>query len=272
VTPKAVAKISKLVLDLTEIAYVLPRGLSTERSDRSWPDMVGFAEIHALKWDKVHRAPTLRPGDLHLWKIATAGQGVPPVDDLWSLLSDAERERASRLRLTLHRERYLRAQSGLRRILASYMDCQPEALVFLRGSAGKPYLKDMPLYFNLSTSGDLALLGVSLQEAVGVDCERVRRRGELDGVARRMFPPALAALVIAAPYPERLGHFYRAWTALEADVKSDGRGLFGHKDDPGGGDALEIDHCKPEPGFIAAVARVRLPSVQHWRALMLEGT
>jgi 4'-phosphopantetheinyl transferase len=233
--------------------------------------MLGFAEIHALEWDKVDRAPTLRPWDLHLWKIATARQDAPPADALWCLLSDAERERAARLRLALHRERYLRAQGGLRRILASYLDRQPETLVFLRGSAGKPYLEETPLHFNLTTSGDLALLGVSLQEPVGVDCEHVRPRTELEGVARRMFPPAVAELVIAAPSPERLGHFYRAWTALEADVKSDGRGLFGRKCGPAG-DAPQIQHCIPQPGFVAAVARVRLPSVQQWRALMLEGT
>jgi 4'-phosphopantetheinyl transferase len=233
--------------------------------------MLGFAKIPALRWDAVDRAPTLHPGDLHLWKIATAGQGRPPADDLWALLSDAERERAARLRLNLHRERYLRAQSGLRRILASYVGCAPDAIVFLRGGAGKPYLEDTPLHFNLTTSGDLALLGVSLQEPVGVDCEHVRPRSELEGVARRMFPPMVAERVIAAPYPERLGHFYRAWTALEADVKSDGRGLFGRKNDPVG-DLPQIDHCIPEPGFLAAVARVRLPSVQHWRALVLEGT
>jgi 4'-phosphopantetheinyl transferase len=232
--------------------------------------MQGFADIHTLEWDKVHHTPTLHVGDLHLWKIATAGQGAPPADNLWRLLSDAERERAARLRLTLHRERYLRAQGGLRRILASYLDRQPESLVFLRGSAGKPYLKDTPLHFNLTTSGDLALLGVSLRDPVGVDCEHVRPRTELEAVARRMFPPAVAELVIAAPDPERLGHFYRAWTALEADVKSDGRGLFGPKGEPAG-DAPQIHHCIPEPGFVAAVARARLPSVQQWRALMLEG-
>jgi 4'-phosphopantetheinyl transferase len=258
-----------LITDL--IIYPRPLALRKQRSDYSQPEMQGFAEIHTLEWDQVHRAPILRGGDLHLWKIATAGQGAPPADDLWCLLSDPEQERAARLRLTLHRERYLRAQGGLRKILASYLDRQPERLVFLRGSAGKPYLEDTPLHFNLTTSGDVALLGVSLQEPVGVDCEHMRPRTELEGVARRMFPPAVAELVIAAPYPERLGHFYLAWTALEADVKSDGRGLFGPKSEPAG-DAPQIHHCIPEPGFVAAVARAQLPSVQQWRALMLEGT
>ncbi len=151
------------------------------------------------------------------------------------------------------------------------MDRRPEELVFLRGGAGKPYLKDNPLHFNLTTSADLALLGVSLAEPVGVDCEQLRPRVEVDGVARRMFPAEVAEGVIAAPHAERLELFYRAWTALEADVKSDGRGLFRRQADPAV-DAPRIDHCVPEPGFIAAVARVRLPPVEQWRALMLDGT
>jgi 4'-phosphopantetheinyl transferase len=226
--------------------------------------------LHALAWERVSRAPTLDDGVLDLWKITACAEG-DPATDVWPMLSPAERERAERLRLASHRERYLRAQGGLRRILASYVDCRPEDLVFLRGSAGKPYLKDTPLHFNLTTSADLALIGVSLKEPVGVDCEHVRPRLEVDGVARRMFPPEVAGRVISAPHPERLEHFYLAWTALEADVKSDGRGLFRRRADPPG-HAPRIEHCTPHPGFIAAVARLRLPPVQQWRALILDGT
>ncbi|MGA7979415.1 MAG: 4-phosphopantetheinyl transferase, partial [Chromatiaceae bacterium] len=104
-----------------------------------------MTRLHALDWKTVPRAPVLPPGALHLWKIATAGQRTPSADKLWPLLSAPEMERAGRLRLELHRGRYLRAQGGLRKILASYMDRRPEALVFLRGGAGKPYLKDNPL-------------------------------------------------------------------------------------------------------------------------------
>jgi 4'-phosphopantetheinyl transferase len=232
---------------------------------------MGLTRLHTLDWKTVPRAPVLRPGALHMWKIATAGEGMPSADKLRPLLSGPERERAGRLRLELHRGRYLRAQGGLRRILASYVDRRPEELVFLRGSAGKPYLKDNPLHFNLTTTADLIVLGISLDEPVGVDCEHVRPRAEIEGVARRMFPPEVAEGVIAAPHAERLERFYRAWTALEADVKFDGRGLFRRKADPAV-DAPRIDHCIPEPGFIAAVARVRLPPVEQWRALVLDGT
>jgi 4'-phosphopantetheinyl transferase len=55
---------------------------------------------------------------------------------------------------------------------------------------------------------------------LGVDCERLDPRTNLAGIARRMFPPEVADAVLASPEPDRLTRFYRAWTALEAEVKA----------------------------------------------------
>jgi 4'-phosphopantetheinyl transferase len=227
-----------------------------------------LAEIRGLSWESVRCAPALSSGELHLWKIPTAGRAAA-AEASWPLLSAAERERAGRLRIALHRERYLRAQGGLRRILAHYVGERPGAIRFLRAAAGKPYLKDDPIHFNLTTSADLALVGVCLDQPVGVDCEQVRPRGEVEGVARRMFAPEVAERVSSAPHAARLEHFYIAWTALEADVKADGRGLFRHRADPLAA-TPRIGHCIPEPGFVAAVASPGLPPIARWRALILE--
>ena len=76
--------------------------------------------------------------------------------------------------------------------------------------------------------------------------------------------PAVVAALRASPEDARLAAFYRAWTALEADAKCDGRGLFR----PRAADALHphIRHCTPETGYIAALASPRLPQPSDWRA------
>jgi len=217
----------------------------------------------------VTRPPTLPPGGLHLWRIRTGSNGTP-LRELWPLLSPQESERARRLRFDRHRERYIRAHAGLRSILSGYIDSKPQALVFKYVGTGKPLLasKSSGLDFNLTTSGDLALVGVSLDEPIGVDCEQVRELDNILGIARKMFTPEEASRIAAAAKDERLGRFHIAWTALEAEVKADGRGLI-HRKSPATYCSCQVRHCVPECGFIAAVARKELPSVKDWVTLEL---
>lgn len=220
-------------------------------------------------WHPAARPPTLSPGGLHLWKIRTEGEGAP-LARLWPLLSPRESERAAKLKFDHHRERYVRAQAGLRMILSGYVGLEPEAIGFQYAEAGKPFLEDTSsgLEFNLTNSGDLALVALSVGAPLGVDCEQVRACENTVAIADRMFSPEQASRIAAAAPQDRLRQFYIAWTALEAAVKVDGRGLLGHNQ-PTAQDTLQIEHCVPEPGFIAAVARERLPPVGEWVTMTL---
>jgi len=222
-------------------------------------------------WRSVAHPPALSPGGLHLWKIHTGGKGAS-LAPLWPLLSRQESERAGKLRFDHHRERYVRAHAGLRRILSGYLGIGPETIGFHSGEAGKPMLARgaAGLEFNLTTSGDLALVALSLGASVGVDCEQVSDRGDVVAIARKMFTPEQVSRITAAAPEDRLRQFHIAWTALEAEVKADGRDLFGHNR-PAARGALRIEHCVPEPGFMAAVACERLPPVGEWVTMILEG-
>ncbi len=220
-----------------------------------------------IRWQNMHDAPDLCPGALHLWRIRIGDDGADP-DRCVALLGERQRARAQKMRLDAVRERYIRAQAGLRLILARYLHTPPQAIDFGYGPAGKPSLHGAlhTLSFNLSTSGDLALVGLSAgsgpESELGVDCEWIRPRMDHQAIAARMFAPERAQELAATPEPERLSAFYRAWTALEADAKADGRGLFRPR--PPGTCRPMIAHCIPEPGYVAAVARVNLPLVSDW--------
>jgi len=220
-------------------------------------------------WHKTSNPPPLSPGHLHLWRILTGPKGAP-LGDLLPLLSHQESERADKLRAPHHRERYARAHAGLRAILSTYINIAPQQIVFTYGHAGKPALGgiECPLSFNMTTSGDLALVAISDTEPVGVDCERVRQRNGMVGIARRMFTPDAASRVSAAAPGDRLEQFHLGWTALEAAVKVDGRGLS-RRNEPAIQDTLDIVHCVPERGFMAAVARKVLPPLREWVTLEL---
>lgn len=219
--------------------------------------------LHSFSWEATDADPTLADDGLHLWRIpCDSGE---PLAELLDLLSERERLRAARLLQPRHRERYIRAHAGLRRILALYLGKPPQEIRFRYGSAGKPALAGdrQGLEMNLTTSGDLAVAAVSAGPAVGVDCEWVRPKADILPIARRMLEPREAERLYAAPETERLHLFYRAWTALEARVKEDGRGLFRGLPDPAER-AVEVAHFEPAPGFVAAVARSRLPPVREW--------
>jgi len=223
---------------------------------------------HIGHWRSVARPPDLPPGGLHLWKLHTGNGGAPPAP-LWSLLSLGEFERAARLRFDHHRERFVRAHAGLRRILSGYLGSAPEAIGFRYGDAGKPRLEgETGLEFNLTTSGDLALVALSLGTPLGVDCEQVSDRGDMVAIADRMFTPEQTARIAAASPEERLRRFHLAWTALEAEVKANGCGLPG-RDRPAARSTPRIRHCVPELGFIAAVACEHLPPVGDWVTMTL---
>lgn len=212
---------------------------------------------------------------LHLWRIRTDERGVDLADAL-NLLGERQRARAEGMRHLPYRDRYVRAHAGLRAILSRYLDTPPRSIRFDYGPAGKPTLaaESVDLSFNLTTTGDLALVAVCAGSGpsaeVGVDCEWVRPRHDILAVARRMLEPDVARAIAAAAEPDRLELFYRAWTALEADAKADGRGLFRPR--PPGAHRPRVLNWVPETGYIGAVARTILPCVVEWSAYDLRPT
>lgn len=220
-------------------------------------------------WYPATTSPVLPSGGLHLWRIPTGDDGSA-LSRQWPLLSQWEAERAKKLRFEHHRARYVRAHAGLREILTNYIHIEPQHIEFKYGDAGKPLFDgtNAHIHFNLTTSGDLALVAISGGEPVGVDCEWMREHKDVVAIAKRMFSATEASRVARAGPADRLMQFHLAWTALEAGVKADGRGLAHHRE-PAAQGVPDIRHCIPEDGFMAAVARRNLPPVRDWIALEL---
>jgi 4'-phosphopantetheinyl transferase len=226
-----------------------------------------------LRWSSAAEPPHLADSALHVWRIPLRLGSDRDDEHGLRLLCERQRQRLHRLRSAEHRRRYLRTQVGCRRILALYLDMDPAEIGFSYGAAGKPTVAshDCRLEFNLTNSGELALLAVSAGEPVGVDCELERARGDLFGIARRMFAPAAEPALAALPPEKRLRLFHLHWTALEARVKVDGRGLAGHREpDP---PHLNIKHAIADEidgrSAICAVARRALPPADQWQTLQL---
>jgi 4'-phosphopantetheinyl transferase len=220
-------------------------------------------------WEAKAGAPRLDAEALHLWRIQAGPDGTDPTQ-LWPLLSPAEQARALRLATQTLRDRYVRTHGSLRLILGLYLKQSPQSIAFKISEQGKPALIGTPanppvrLEINLTGSHDLALVALTLDCPIGVDCELIRPCQELLGIARRMFPGPVADALEGTPEPERLRAFIVAWTALEAEVKADGRGLFQPRDPTA--PRLTTAHFVPQSGYMAAVAREQLPGTHLWGA------
>jgi 4'-phosphopantetheinyl transferase len=161
--------------------------------------------------------------DLHDWRL---DQSPPHRDALAQHLSSDEIRRADSFVFPRDRERFLVGRGRLREILAGYVGADARELRFHYGKQGKPRLAmaNQAPHFNLSHSGDHAVLAVSRSAEVGVDIERMRPIER--GLARRYFSAAEVAALEALSDDQWLGGFFRCWTRKEAVLKAIGTGLL----------------------------------------------
>ncbi len=179
----------------------------------------------ALGTWRVPPAPPLAPRSVHVWRIQVDDG---PYDDRWSVLSDDECERARRFHFEIHRRVFVAAHAATRRILAGYAGVAPASLAFSVGEFGKPsVVNQRGLEFNLSHSGDLALLAVSRSGAVGVDVEQWNPEIEHLHLAEHFFSVAERSALrgLAHAREQVVAGFFAAWSRKEAYIKASGHGI-----------------------------------------------
>ncbi len=229
-----------------------------------------IGSLPSILWQTPPKQLALRSGEIHLWRILLAERLIDP-ETCWPLLNPEQRLRTRSLRDPDLRMRYAQARAGLNLILAKYLGRPTAQIQIQRAPHGKPRLcgPDAWLRFSFTHSGELALVALSAepQAELGVDCEQIRPRRHLLAIAQRLFDAETLTILSRLPEPLRLEPFYQAWTALEARVKWDGRGLFAppEPDTP----LPQTIHFIPAPGYCAAVACLNIPPLSDWLTLDL---
>jgi 4'-phosphopantetheinyl transferase len=184
----------------------------------------------------------LAADEVHVWRVDLPA--VAPGEQRWKqMLSEDERERASRFHFSRDREYFTATRALLRTILAGYMDCDPRGLLFCYSDKGKPSLdksfqeklspdksssspvSGTQIEFNVSHSGTTALLAFAHGRALGVDVEYVREDFDCEAVARRFFSDHEVRQLDALAPCEKHTAFFRCWTRKEAYIKAIGTGL-----------------------------------------------
>ncbi len=180
------------------------------------------------EWSALQSVPALGRDDIHVWRGRLAADPRARAV-LERLLSEDECQRAARFNFERDRRRYVASRGMLRRIVACYLDDRPERLRFRYEKHGRPALvperPDACIDFNMSHSGELALLAIAHRRRIGVDVEKVRPDIAPDEIAQRFFSPNEVRALLSLPEDLRYQAFLRCWTRKEAYVKARGEGL-----------------------------------------------
>jgi 4'-phosphopantetheinyl transferase len=159
-------------------------------------------------------------GYTDIWRISI-GANLSFLDSLGTLINAAEKERAKRYLQARDRNRFVISRGALRIILARYLDREPSLIEFETGANKKPFLKDTPLHYNVSHSGDWIMIAVA-NNPVGADVERVDPAFDYQDIIAEYFSPEEAKYILEEDSHFR---FFLLWTRKEALTKATGKGL-----------------------------------------------
>jgi 4'-phosphopantetheinyl transferase len=148
---------------------------------------------------------------------------------LRQVLSPDEQERSNRFHFEPDRRRYLIGRGVLKILLGRRLETNPETLRFDYNAYGKPALAaDLAhsrLQFNLSHSGELVLVAITLDRAIGVDVERIRTDVPAGQIAARFFSANEQSAFATCAASMQHDAFFACWTRKEAYLKARGDGL-----------------------------------------------
>jgi 4'-phosphopantetheinyl transferase len=181
-----------------------------------------------VEWKSPPAGYRIDSNAVHVWR-AYFQPTLVSINKFEGSLSKEEIERAQRFIRQSDRERYIFAHGLLRSILAAYVGCAPNQLVFDAKPYHKPFLvspggsKDIE--FNLSHSEDMTLIAVARGTAVGIDVEYMRRIPDAHEIVNRVFSVDERDFLNSLPPAEFNRGFFACWTSKEAFLKGLGKGL-----------------------------------------------
>ena len=181
-----------------------------------------------VQWEPTPAKLFLAPDSVHIWR-ARLDQPTPIFEQLQSSLSSDEQARAAKFVFDRDRQHFAAGRGILRNILGAYLGVSPDAVQFVYGHTGKPFLASSlaqsTLQFNLSHSHGLAVYAITHSKEIGIDVEYLRPIAERDPIVAQNFSPQERAVFTTLPASEKDTAFFNTWTCKEAFIKASGDGL-----------------------------------------------
>lgn len=212
--------------------------------------------------------------EVHIWSLNLGLVPFQAMQEYESILSDDEKTRASKFRFSKDKKTFSLTRGVLRKLAGAYLDTEPKKVKFHYEQYGKPRFQDESrIKFNVSHSGDRAVIAFVRDYDIGVDIEYFKDDFDVLDIAENFFSRREIDKLKMQPLKEQRQAFYRCWTRKEAFIKAEGSGLsfpldkftvsmhsdneanLEHTDwSPDEKDRWNMFSFKPAQNYIAAVA------------------
>ncbi len=150
-------------------------------------------------------------------------------EQLYSFLSNDEKERADKLSVELKKIQFIISRSILRKIISNSTDKHHDEIKFFYSEHGKPFIKDKhndkAIEFNVSHSEECILIAVTLDNRVGVDVEKINEKIDYKSLSTRFFSKKENEYLRSLKENKKLNAFYSIWARKEAFIKATGIGI-----------------------------------------------
>lgn len=145
------------------------------------------------------------------------------IENLLQFISEENRERFHKFHFIEDSLRTLYGEIIVRYVISKQHSLKNEKIRIVRDSYGKPFIENVPLYFNISHSGEWVACAISTQE-VGIDIEYIK---DIDlNIAKSFFCKSEYESLISKNEEDRINYFYDLWTLKESYIKWLGTGLL----------------------------------------------
>ena len=145
------------------------------------------------------------------------------LDDLFSILSEDEKEASKKYRLIRDRQKFIVSKAIRRNILSKYLELDPQTLSFFINDFKKPYvISEEALYFSVSYSGQYIAMAFHSKE-IGLDIEILSNLFDYETILGQVFSKDERLSINEAS--ERTKQFYTLWTRKEALIKATSQGI-----------------------------------------------
>jgi 4'-phosphopantetheinyl transferase len=194
------------------------------------------------------------PESIQVWVVCLANH----TPDSWRpVLDRGEWDKAMRFRLPADQLRSAVTRGVLKTLLSRSLDLPAKEIAFTQNEFGKPTLAGSPIEFNVSHSGDYALLAFAERSPLGVDVEQIKDNRVVSDLARRVLSPAEYKRFSKLPDDRSKQTFFEIWTLKESVLKGIGSGLSVLPED------IEIAFHPDQPSLLSAPLN-QIPDVNKW--------
>lgn len=162
---------------------------------------------------------------IHVWSI-NLDINEKKITYLNSFLSEDEIIKASKFRFKKDKNCSIISRGTLRFLSGKYLNIDPKTIKFKYGKYGKPYYDlETELKFNVSHSGNLAVIAFVLNSDIGIDIEKLKYDFEVMDIVDNYFSRSEIESLNKFPVQDQVKGFYRCWTRKESFIKAKSKGL-----------------------------------------------